>query len=154
VKTNYTTDGQNKAHHYRRRRKRLKKWRKSGRPAAAATPNNKFRQGLFALQVNVPATQNEGSSAVKAKNQGASSNNKTYVHKNKHQDKTNQFKKYHGKGKEKSFDASKVRFDQDKGKAGSRNQGSSSFKRSYNPPSRTSGPQHPGGSLEDLLTGG
>ena len=64
MKTNYTTDGQNKAHHYRRRRKRLKKWRKSGRPAAAATPNNKFRQGLFALQVNVPATQNEGSSAV------------------------------------------------------------------------------------------
>jgi hypothetical protein len=68
VKTNYTTDGQNKAHHYRRRRKRLKKWRKSGRPAAAATPNNKFRQELSALQVNVPATQNEGSSAVNAKN--------------------------------------------------------------------------------------
>jgi hypothetical protein len=73
---------------------------------------------------------------------------KTYVHKNKHQGpgKTNQFKKYHGKGKEKSFDAGKVRFDQDKGKAGSRYQGSSSFKKSYNPPSRTSGPQHPGGS--------
>jgi hypothetical protein len=153
VKTNYTTDGQNKAHHYRRRRKRLKKWRKSGRPAAAATPNNKFRQGLFALQVNVPATQSEGSSAVKAKNQGASSNNKTYVHKNKNQGQ-GKTKKYHGKGKEKSFDSGRVRFDQDKGKAGSRYQGSSSFKKSYNPPSRTSGPQHPGGSLEDLLTGG
>jgi hypothetical protein len=78
------------------------------------------------------------------------------VHKNKHQGpgKTHQFKKYHGKGKEKSFDTGKVRFDQDKGKVGSRNQGSSSFKRSYNSPSRTSGPQHPGGSLEDLLTGG
>jgi hypothetical protein len=93
---------------------------------------------------------------VPAKNQGASSNNKTYVHKNKHQGqgKTSQFKKYHGKGKEKNFDSSKAHFDQDKGKAGSRYQGSSSFKKSYNPPNRTSGPQHPGGSLEDLLTGG
>ncbi len=75
MKTNYTTDGQNKAHHYRRRRKRLKKWRKSGRPAAAATPNNKFRQDLFALQVNVPATQNEGSSAVNAKNKEQAQSN-------------------------------------------------------------------------------
>lgn len=92
---------------------------------------------------------------LKAKNQGASSNNKTYVHKNKHQGKTSQFKKYNGKGKEKSFDAGRVHFDQDKGKArGSRYQGSSSFKKNYNPPNRTSGPQHPGGSLEDLLTGG
>jgi predicted transcriptional regulator len=88
---------------------------------------------------------------LKAKTQGASSTNKTYVHKNQGQDKT---KKYHGKGKERSLDEGKVRFDQDKGKAGSRYQGSSSFKRSYNPPNRTSGPQHPGGSLEDLLTGG
>jgi hypothetical protein len=90
---------------------------------------------------------------LKAQNQGASSNNKTYVHKNKHQGQ-GKTKKYHGKGKEKSFDAGRVRFDQDKGKAGSRYQGSSSFKKSYNPPNRTSGPQHPGGSLEDLLTGG
>jgi hypothetical protein len=50
---------------------------------------------------------------LKAKNQGASSNNKTYVHKNKHQGKTSQFKKYNGKGKEKSFDAGRVHFDQD-----------------------------------------
>jgi hypothetical protein len=102
---------------------------------------------------NHTATECRG---LKAKTQGASSTTKTFVHKNKHQGpgKTNQFKKYHGKGKEKSFDTGKVRFDQDKGKVGSRNQGSSSFKRSYNSPSRTSGPQHPGGSLEDLLTGG
>jgi hypothetical protein len=91
---------------------------------------------------------------LKARNQGSSSNDKTYVHKSKYQGKAGKFTRYQGKGKEKSFDSSKVCFNQDKDKAGNRFQGSSPFKKSYNTPSKASGPQHPGGSLEDLLTDG
>jgi hypothetical protein len=78
---------------------------------------------------------------LKARNQGSSSNEKTYVHKNKHkgQGKTSQFTKYQGQGKEKSFDSSKGRFHQDKGKAGNSFQCSSSSKKSYKPPSKASG---------------
>jgi hypothetical protein len=55
---------------------------------------------------------------LKARNQGSSSNDKTYVHKSQYQGqgKAGKFTKYQGKEKEKSFDSSKVRFNQDKAK--------------------------------------